>query len=110
MYGNLTREAVPEPESGPGWMRLSYARSQAIYHVHVPYCRSYCSSMVSLTLQVLINDQYHNITQQPGMAYIISAADLGGEHIKGVNHETGASYFWYGKERPYFCLELLEDE
>jgi hypothetical protein len=82
------------------------------YKLSIPYNRKKLINMSDYKAELFFNDDKPslNITQQPGIPYILSANDLGGEYIKITNMETGLSHNYDNKNIPMYADELINNE
>ena len=65
------------------------------YILLVPYSRKHIADMTQFKVELLRdNKDPLNITQQPGIPYLICAKDLGGSPIRIINEDTGVSYLY----------------
>lgn len=81
------------------------------YKLSIPYNRKKLINMTNYKAELFFNDkQPLNITQQPGIPYILNANDLGGEYIKISNMENGLSHNYDNKQVPMYADELINDE
>jgi hypothetical protein len=81
------------------------------YKLSIPYNRKKLINMSDYKAEFCFNDKPSlNITQQPGIPYILNANDLGGEYIKITNMETGLSHNYDNKKVPMYADELFNNE
>ena len=81
------------------------------YKLSIPYNRKKLINMTNYKAELFFNDKPPlNITQQPGIPYILNANDLGGEYIKISNMENGLSHNYDNKQVPMYADELINDE
>lgn len=87
---------------------LSYENMGQTYKLYLPYRRDLISGMYLYNAQLIYPDQtYCDITQSPGIPYLVSAYDLGGVCIKIINNATGQSYEYKDKHIPMFANEII---
>jgi len=90
---------------------IIYERMGSQYILMVPYSRKYIASMTQFRVELLrYNKEPLNITQQPGIPYIVSSEDLGGSAIKITNEDTGYSYEYTGTKLPMYGEEVMDLE
>jgi len=81
------------------------------YKLSIPYNRKKLINMTNYKVELFFTDKTPiNITQQPGIPYILSANDLGGEYIKISNMENGLSHNYDNKQVPMYADELINNE
>jgi hypothetical protein len=81
------------------------------YKLAIPYNRKKLINMANYKAELCFNDKTSvNITQQPGIPYILNASDLGGQYIKITNMETGLSHNYDNKHVPMYADELINNE
>ena len=86
---------------------IVYKHNGINHTLFVPFARP-CSikmTCIQVTLS-LANGTKIDITQEPGIPYLCSAVELGGEVITAYNMDTGTSHT-YAAEKPMFCQEVL---
>lgn len=77
------------------------------YMLTIPYSRREIANMAQLKVElVTLSGSKVDITQQPGIPYMVNAANLGGTEIIATNEEEGKMYK-YVNEIPYYCREVL---
>lgn len=90
---------------------IIYERMGSKYILMVPYSRKYIACMTQFKVELLRNDKEPlDITQQPGIPYIVSAKDLGGLAIKITNEDNGLSYEYTDKILPMYGEEVIDQE
>lgn len=89
---------------------ILYSRLGRKSIVFLPFNRQYVSKMVSYYAELIRegNKPHLNITQQPGIPYLVSAKDLGGLEIRITNQGTGCSTIFGPEEIPGYAAELFE--
>lgn len=88
---------------------ISYSRHGHQYNYIVPFDRSYIVHMSQFKAQLVLNgDTLLDITQQPGLPYLISPISLGGDAIRITNEETGISVDY--TTEPMFAKEVMASE
>jgi len=61
---------------------ISYVRIEHPYRVWVPYDRHLAGRSIGHTATLIRDNEEINITQQPGIPYLVTAEDLGGSEIR----------------------------
>ena len=91
-----------------GYAYITYKRFNDEYKVYLPYSRKNCVKMLSykVILQKENGSKEIDITQQPGIPYLLSAADLEGDRIIISDKSTGKSHVYEGTEIPYYGVEV----
>lgn len=88
---------------------ILYERLGTQYIMLVPYNRSQVARMLDLKAELYHNNGHViDITQQPGIPYLVDPQDLGGKIIRITNQESG-KYHDYHKA-PLYAPELTELE
>lgn len=88
-----------------------YKRLNREYQFIVPYSRRHVASMGQLKAELIYDDKSClDITQQPGIPYIFTAQELGGETIVITNQENQQQYNYGSDTRPMFALETMDEE
>ncbi len=92
-------------------MSLTYKFCGANEHkLYIPYDIDRVSKMTYLKAQLLLpNGHCVDITQQPGIPYMLCAADLGGISIVICNEDNGKSYIYYSTHIPGYADRLMDD-
>lgn len=118
MMNNITTEVSQEKSLKTGFSvnnndlsaSVLYERMMNTYVVWLPYDRSQVAAMSQFKVELLRNKgDPVNITQQPGIPYLVSATELGGHSIKVINTENGTKYEYTGDQVPLYCKEVLDD-
>lgn len=80
------------------------------YTIKVPYNRSFVASMIDFKAELIRNSDGAkvDITQQPGIPYLVSPTDLDGDVIIVTNTSTGAKYNY--TVPPLYAQEVMEKE
>ena len=60
---------------------VSYTRYDKEYQIHIPYNKDLITKMTRLKVYLVKDGERVEITQQPGIPYMVSARMLGGEKI-----------------------------
>lgn len=90
---------------------ILYERMGQQYILMVPYKRKHVSTMTQFKVELLRSGKPAlDITQQPGIPYMVSAGDLGGHIIKITNEDNGVTHE-YGEEKiPMYGEEVMDQE
>lgn len=70
------------------------------HSIYVPYNRRNTTKMLRHNVFLLKGDEKIDITQKPGVSYVVSAADLGGEMIVVENKEGEVIHAYKDNEIP----------
>lgn len=112
LYKTITTEVSIAPSSLPfkivgNHAVLCYTRLNKEYKLYVPYNRMKSLSS-DITALLVKNGKEINITQQPGIPYLVSANDLGGEKIILTNNITGSSFDYFDDKIPMYGDEISQ--
>ena len=87
---------------------LAYAYNGASHTICVPFTRSRSLAMSNLQVLLVRSDKSTvNITQQPGIPYLVSSRELGGVKISVTNIDSGATFSYEQDYVPLYCDEVL---
>jgi hypothetical protein len=87
---------------------LTYNHCGVKQTIQVPYDRKKVVKMGQITAYLKYEDESMlNITQQPGIPYLVKAKDLGAKSIVLTNLDTGMSYEYIDVE-PMYGDEIME--
>ena len=90
---------------------IIYQRLGSRYVLFVPYNRSHVAPMSQFKAELIRPGKDPlNITQQPGVPYLVSSSDLGGSAIKITNEDTGLSLEYHGSTIPLYGEEVMDKE
>lgn len=87
---------------------LSYNYINQEYHLYVPFNRDYIIAMNHFKVELVSNSCTIDITQQPGIPYLITARDLGGDNIIITNQENGKTFVYDKDTCPMFGKEVID--
>ncbi len=69
---------------------IPYVFNGKEYNAYMPYCRKYLMQTSGAKVGLSKGKEYIDITQMPGVGYVMSAVDMGGDmficRVKGVDH------------------------
>ena len=71
---------------------LKYSRYGKTYILNIPYKREFLTKMNNTKVFLVKNNQNIDITQQPGIPYMINAEMLGGDKILVYKHDQITEY------------------
>lgn len=87
-------------------IEISYSCLGEKYFIRLPYNPRNKVKMIQFKAELISGDKKIDITQQPGIPYLINAKDLCGEKIILTNLETG-EYHEY-TTAPLYGIEIME--
>ena len=91
--------------------QITYDRLDQRHIITVPYERKYVAAMSQFKAELLRQDNVPlDITQQPGIPYLISPFHLGGHTIRVTNQETRRHVDYVKMECPMYAETLMETE
>ena len=88
--------------------KISYIYMGHKYDIYIPYIRRNAIKMTDFKAELITNDSIINITQQPGIPYLVNAKQLDGNSIKLTNLSTGATHTYDLTECPLYGTEIME--
>lgn len=87
---------------------LAYVYNGAPHTICVPFSRRRSLAMSDLQVLLIRSDKSTvNITQQPGIPYLVSAEELGGVKISVTNIDNGMCFSYEHNLVPLYCDEVL---
>ena len=79
------------------------------YMITVPYNGLSSIDMIQYEMfAVYESNEFINITQQPGIPYLINTTNLNCEILKAINQETDVFHNYIDKETPLYCQEICD--
>lgn len=91
-------------------LTIPYQKNNQFYSITVPYDLMTILPMKDLEATLHKGDIHIPITQQPGIPYISSATDLGGDSISIRNKVSGKSETFPYNNVPGSCYSLYDNE
>jgi hypothetical protein len=88
-------------------LRIKYPNFGSNYTLNVPYNPTFVAKMLNLHVTLVSDNEVTDITQQPGIPYMLSAEELGGNIISVVDEDTGTSETYSSTVKPMYCQEVL---
>ena len=105
----IKKIAVPDISLNNRSGKIVYMYQNNNYEVLIPYHAHLMVPMLDLQAFLLFEDgTRQEITQQPGIPYMITAHEYGAKEIEIINHDTKASKKYTANERPMFASELFD--
>lgn len=88
---------------------LSYSRMGKPCIIHIPYNMAKIASMAQFKV-LLLRKQHDslNITQEPGIPYMVSASQLGGYAIQITDEESGNVFTYQADQIPGYANEVFD--
>ena len=87
---------------------IPYSYNGVSYTAFMPFKRQAALAMNDLRVLVVLTDgRLVNITQQPGIPYLVTATELGGTEIRVINDDTGESVVYNATTIPNYCAEVM---
>lgn len=90
---------------------IFYDRLGTRHPIFLPYNRGYVASMAEFKAELL--REHHapiDITQQPGLPYVVSGKSLGGHTIRITNCSSGKMFEYKGDTIPGYAAEVFDNE
>jgi hypothetical protein len=90
---------------------LSYQYVGQTYNIQVPYDIGKIISMGQFKVELLqLDNTYRDITQQPGIPYLVSAKSLGGISIRFLNCENLKTHNYNDDQIPGYGIEVMDED
>ena len=90
---------------------ILYERMGQKCFVSIPFDKSNVFHMIQYKAELLReNKTALNITQEPGIPYMVCAHDLGGHTIRVTNQDSGVHYDYGLNVRPMYAKEVMSEE
>jgi hypothetical protein len=90
-----------------GVIVIQYLRDQRRYQVTLPYHRNQVVAMAAFRATLCYSTgEEEDITQEPGVPYLATAQERGGQFIRLTNEDTGMS--WEYSDAPMYGSEVQE--
>lgn len=100
---NKNNSTSPYYESHPNYISLKYCVKGNTYNVNIPKSSIFEINHFDYHISLIDNnDQIQQLQQQPGIAYMCTAKQLGGKSICVINDMNGDSKL-YTDTAPMFC-------
>jgi hypothetical protein len=88
---------------------IHYDRMGHTYQFSMPYSRKMVAKMSQIKVYLhKDHESVHDITQQPGIPYVVTAHDLGGNYILALNEDNGETFRYEKDTKPGYCIEVFE--
>lgn len=87
---------------------ITYSDNSEQYHLSVPYNPQHAIDMIFYKATLVNGSETRDITQQPGIPYLLSPKEIGGEYITIENQASGVAFTYY--QAPMYAEELKCDE
>lgn len=78
------------------------------YFIFLPYKLEYVLPMSFLKVELCKRGQCFDITQQPGLPYLVTARELDGDYIKITNIENGKFHVYGPDVLPQYGQEVFD--
>ena len=79
------------------YMQINYSYMNQNYILNIPYDKTQIANMVNYNVYAVYNEDYVEITQQPGIPYLITADALEVDYISVNNSDTENENRYYIK-------------
>lgn len=99
---------ITQINEGDKSMTIVYNYFGVEYVVSVPFRRDYVAAMAGYKASVRKNGVWTDITQQPGVPYLVSTDQLGASEMLITNTDTGASVNPHPEWVPNYVTHLME--
>lgn len=96
----IERSFIPNRKSSSAVISFNHGGKR--HNVHVPYNRKRTAKMLKHKVYLIKNGEKQDISQKPGIDYVISAKDLGGESIIIENSDGNIIREYIGSAVPDF--------
>lgn len=88
---------------------MSYTHLGRDYKLFLPYNRRATIPMAQYKASLNKRDGLNiDITQQPGIPYLVTPEDLGGDSITILNRDNGVQYTFGSSQTPLYANEVLD--
>jgi len=84
------------------YIEIPYKHMNINYKVWLPYNHKLVLKMLPYTVTAVKDNQSLNITQQPGVPYLITPYDLNAESIITYNENEDQEDFYYNQIMPFY--------
>lgn len=89
---------------------ITYDYNGNSYDINIPFNRKYVLPMSDLKVKLILNGKEIDITQQPGIPYLLSAGELGGDKLLIINTASGSTKYYESNECPGYATEMFFSE
>lgn len=87
---------------------ITYSNNSEKYQLSVPYDPQRALEMIFYKATLVNGSETRDITQEPGIPYLLAAKDIGGEYINIENQASGIAFTYY--QAPMYAEELKYEE
>lgn len=100
-------------ELGDNYAMITYTHNANVYKIYIPFDRMKAIYMSDIKMHLEDDDQTIDITQEPGIPYLLSPSMIGrtsSAKIIAHNISNNKTHTYVADEIPLFCNDVLDDD